>query len=53
MMEHWGIRGLKRKYKHFMKTFDSTKPKFSHLFQTRAFMTNYYIVAKWTSHTSH
>jgi hypothetical protein len=53
MMKHWGIDGFKRKHKHFMKIFDSTKPKFSHLFQTGAFLTNYYIGAKWTSDTNH
>jgi hypothetical protein len=29
----WGIGGLKWKWKCLMKIFDSTKPKFSHLFQ--------------------
>jgi hypothetical protein len=36
----WGIDGLKRKWKCFMKIFDSTKPKFSHLFQASAFLIN-------------
>jgi hypothetical protein len=53
MMEHWGIDGFKRKHKHFMKILNSTKLKFSHLFQIGAFLTNYYIGAKWTSHRSH
>jgi hypothetical protein len=51
MMEHRGICGFIRKHKHFMKIFDFTKQKISHLFQTRAFLTNYYIGAKWISHT--
>ncbi len=51
MMEHWGIDGFKRKHKHFMKIFDSTKLEFLHLFQTRAFLTNYFIGAKWTFDT--
>jgi hypothetical protein len=28
----WGICGLKRKWRHLMKRFDSTKPKYAHLF---------------------
>jgi hypothetical protein len=28
----WGIGGLKKKWKCFMKMFDSTKPKYAHLF---------------------
>jgi hypothetical protein len=28
----WGIVGLKRKWRHFLKKFDSTKPKYAHLF---------------------
>jgi DDE superfamily endonuclease len=36
----WGIGGLKRKWKRFMKRFDSTKPKFPHLFQAGCIMTN-------------
>jgi hypothetical protein len=28
----WGIGGLRKKWKHYMKSFDSTKPKYSHLF---------------------
>jgi hypothetical protein len=31
----WGIGVLKRKWKHFMKRFDSTKQKYSHLFQIK------------------
>jgi len=34
----WGIGGLKRKWKHCMKSFDSTKPKYSHLFQVAVFL---------------
>jgi hypothetical protein len=37
----WGIGGFKRKWKHFKKIFDSTKPKFSHLFQANVFLINY------------
>jgi hypothetical protein len=37
----WGIGGLKRKWRHFMKKFDSTKPKYEHLFQALAFLTNF------------
>jgi hypothetical protein len=37
----WGIGGLKRKWKRFMKRFDSTKPRFPHLFQADCIMTNF------------
>jgi hypothetical protein len=37
----WGIDELKRRWKRFMKIFDCTKPKFSHLFQASAFLINY------------
>jgi hypothetical protein len=37
----WGIGGLKRKWKRFMKRFDSTKPRFPHLFQAGCIMTNF------------
>jgi len=37
----WGIGGLKRKWKHFMNRFDSTKPKYVHLFQTTTFLSNF------------
>jgi DDE superfamily endonuclease len=37
----WGIGGLKRKWKRFIKRFDSTKPKFPHLFQAGCIMTNF------------
>jgi hypothetical protein len=46
MMEHWGIEVSKGNINTFMKIFDSTKPKFSHLFQIGAFLTIYYIGAK-------
>jgi hypothetical protein len=37
----WGIGGLKKKWKHFMKMFDSTKPKYSHLFQAATLLINF------------
>jgi hypothetical protein len=37
----WGIGGWKRKWKRFIKRFDSTKPKFPHLFQAGCIMTNF------------
>ncbi len=33
----WEIGGFKKKWKHLMKRFDSTKPKLSHLFQAKHF----------------
>jgi hypothetical protein len=37
----WGIGGLKRKWRRFMKRFDSTKPKYAHLFQVATLLTNF------------
>jgi hypothetical protein len=37
----WGIGELKRKSKHFMKRFDSTKSKYTHLFHLVTFFTNF------------
>lgn len=37
----WGIKVLKWKWKRFMKHFDSTKPKYSHLFKIIAILTNF------------
>jgi hypothetical protein len=37
----WGIGGLKCKFRRFIKTFDSTKPRFSHMFRTAAILTNF------------
>jgi hypothetical protein len=37
----WGIGGLKRKWRRLMKKFDSTKPKYAHLFRTTALLTNF------------
>jgi hypothetical protein len=36
----WGIGRLKRKWKRLMKRFNSTKPKYSYLFKSRALFTN-------------
>jgi hypothetical protein len=36
----WGIGGLKRKWRRFMKRFDSTKPKYSYLFKSGTLLTN-------------
>jgi hypothetical protein len=36
----WGIGRLKRKWKRFMKRFDSTKPKYSYLFKLKTLLTN-------------
>jgi hypothetical protein len=38
----WKIGGLKRKWRHLMKRFDFTKPKFSHLFQVGILFANYF-----------
>jgi hypothetical protein len=35
------IGGLKRKWRHFMKRFDSTKPKYAHLFQVVTLLSNF------------
>jgi hypothetical protein len=37
----WGIGGLKSKWQRLMKRFDSTKPKFSHLFHSITLLTNF------------
>ncbi len=37
----WGIGGLKRKSKHLMKRFDSTKSKYTHLFHVVTLFTNF------------
>jgi hypothetical protein len=37
----WCIGGLKRKWRRFMKRFDSTKPRYSHLFKFGALFTNF------------
>jgi len=37
----WGIGGFKGKWRFLMKMFDSTKPKYSHLFQVAAHLTNF------------
>jgi hypothetical protein len=36
----WGIGGLKKKWRRHMKKFDSTKPKYAHLFWVVALLTN-------------
>jgi hypothetical protein len=37
----WGIGGLKRKWRRFMKRFDNTKPRYSHLFKSGALFINF------------
>jgi hypothetical protein len=37
----WGIRGLKRKWRRFMKRFDNTKPRYPHLFKFEALFINF------------
>jgi hypothetical protein len=37
----WGIGGLKRKWRCLIKRFDSTKPKYAHLFQVTIVSTNF------------
>jgi hypothetical protein len=37
----WGIGGLKGKWKCHMKKFDSTKPKYAHLFQATTLLINF------------
>jgi len=37
----WGIGGLKRKWRRFMKRFDNRKPRYSHLFKFGALFTNF------------
>lgn len=41
MQVKWGIRGLKRKWRCFMKRFDSTKSKYSYLLQATSLLTNF------------
>jgi hypothetical protein len=36
----WAMGGLKRKWRRFMKRFDSTKPRFPHLFHAGCINTN-------------
>jgi hypothetical protein len=40
VLVEWGIGGLKRKWKCFMKKFDSIRPKYAHLFWVVALLTN-------------
>ncbi len=37
----WGMGGLKRKWRCLIKRFDSTKPKYAHLFQIAIVLTNF------------
>jgi hypothetical protein len=37
----WGIGGLKRKWRHLMKTFYSTKLKYAHLFRAATLLINF------------
>lgn len=37
----WGIGGLKRKWRRLMKTFESSREKFPHLFRSAAILTNF------------
>jgi hypothetical protein len=37
----WGIGGLKRKWRHLVKRFDSTKQKYAHLFRAVTRLTNF------------
>jgi hypothetical protein len=37
----WGIGGLKRKWRCLIKRFDSTKPKYAHLFQVVIVLINF------------
>ncbi len=37
----WGISGVKRKWEYFMKRFDSTQSKFTHLFQVLIVFINF------------
>jgi hypothetical protein len=39
----WGIGGLKRKWKRFMKHFNFTKPKYNHLFKTTTILIISYV----------
>jgi len=37
----WGIGGLKHKWRKFMKIFDSTQPKYNHLFKATIILTSF------------
>jgi hypothetical protein len=37
----WGISGVKRKWRHFMKRFDYTQSTFTHLFQVVVIFINF------------
>jgi hypothetical protein len=37
----WGIGGLKKQWRCFMKRFDSTKPKYAHLSQNAILLINF------------
>jgi len=41
MEVEWGIGGLNKKCRCFMKRFDSTQPKFAHLCQTIVIFINF------------
>ncbi len=41
MWVEWGIERLKWKWRRFMKCFDSSKPKYNHLFKTTTIITNF------------
>jgi len=41
MQVEWGVGSLKRKWKWLMKKFDSTKPKYTHLFKATIILTNF------------
>jgi hypothetical protein len=41
MQVKWGIYGLKKIWRCFMKRFDSTKSKYSYLFQATSLLTNF------------
>lgn len=38
----WGIGGLKNKWKIFMKTFESSRDIFPHLFRSAAILSNFF-----------
>jgi len=37
----WGVGKLKRKWRHYLKSFDSTKQKYSNMFRTVILITNF------------
>jgi hypothetical protein len=37
----WGIGGLKREFRRFLKPFDNTRPRFNHMFLSAAILTNF------------